>query len=102
MLAAEQLFKAIPITVTDNAMQLNKIPKQNQFVNLRGSTEIFGLPILNSGNFENVPYELVESSLAITLQLVHALAIVLNVPLKHPLHPFESFESTISPEWDVR
>lgn len=69
---------------------------------LRGVSTIMGLPLLNSGNYEGIPVEVVSSALSLAAHLVDTVASILNIHLDHPLRPFETFECVISPNFDHR
>jgi hypothetical protein len=69
---------------------------------LGGSSTVMGLPLLNSGKYAyaGVPTELVASALSHAAHLVDALSAVLNLPLDHPLRPFEAYEAAVCPPWN--
>ena len=101
---AESLFRMIPIQAEFPGSRKARAPSSGRpvAVALTGSSQIMGLPLLNSGEYDGVPHELVGAALAHTAHLVDALATVFNVPLDHPLKPFETYECTICPPWNQR
>lgn len=89
------------------AIQVNLPPKSNkartgQSDPLRGFSTIMGLPLLNSGDYDGMPVEIVSSALSFAAHLVDTVAAVLNIHLDHPLRPFETFECVTSPNSDQR
>ena len=74
--------------------------RSSQFVKLSGVCCIQGLPILSNGSFDNVAHEITSSALAHVAHLIDSLGAVLNIPLLHPIIPFEFVECTISTQGD--
>lgn len=69
---------------------------------LRGVSTIMGLPLLNSGNYDGIPPEIVSSALSITAHLLDTVSSILNIHLDHPLRPYETFECVAIPNFDHR
>lgn len=91
------VFRMIPIAV--------EIPTRTKVFEplfLRGTSTVMGLPLLNSGNYEGIPVEIVSSALYFAAHLVDTIASILNIHLDHPLRPFETFECVISPSSNLR
>ena len=81
--------------------KLNK-SKSEKTEPLRGYSSIMGLPLLNSGDYDGIPIEVVSSALSFAAHLVDTVSAILNLPLDHPIRPFEIFECVTSPHSDQR
>jgi hypothetical protein len=120
--AATRLFSMIPITAefpprtlspasppispstktSANDRNTNKVSSDRGYVNLRGSSSIFTFPLLNNGNYEGIPAEIVATALSHVSHLMDALATVLNIPLDHPVRNFDTYDCAISPHSNQR
>lgn len=70
---------------------------------LRGSSTIMGFPLLNNGNYEAMPCEIVSTALSLLCYLVDSVSSILNIQLDHPIKTFEVFEwCVISPNSNPR
>jgi hypothetical protein len=113
------VFSAIPIEAGSSAMsgsaelkhpggpaginqQQSAKSKAKQSVPLKGCCTILGFPLQNSGNYQGAPHEIVSSALGLIAHVVDAVSALLNIPLDHPLHPFDTYECIISPQGDQR
>lgn len=94
------IFEMMKI-VTNPPPRTSKV-KNEKIEPLRGYSTIMSLPLLNSGDYDGIPVEIVSSALSFAAHLVDTVAAILNIALDHPLRPFETFECVTSPNSDRR
>ena len=106
---ANKIFEMMKIFVNvppksnkSKSEKTDKSEKNDKSEPLRGYSTIMGLPLLNSGDYDGIPVEMVSSALSFAAHLVDTVAAILNIPLDHPLRPFETFECVTSPHSDQR